>query len=98
MPDAEAPGNPLAYELAFTEAVRALETQNASLDGVRNRAGIVISAAAIVAGFLGPATLHADAWGYVAAILFVAACVGAIDVLQLASNGLVRLLGGRQAR
>ena len=82
MSDAEAPGNPLAYELAFTEAVRALGVQNASLDGVRNRAGIVISAAAIVAGFLGPPTLRADAWGYIAAILFVAACLGAIFVLQ----------------
>jgi hypothetical protein len=80
--DAEAPGNPLAYELAYTEAVRALAVQDAGLDGVRNRAGIVISAAAIVAGFLGPPTLRADAWGYVAAILFVAACLGAIFVLQ----------------
>lgn len=82
MSEAEAPGLPAAYELAFTEAVRSLEAQSASLDGVRNRAGIVISAAAIVAGFLGPAALRADGWAYFAAILFVGACIGAAVVLM----------------
>jgi len=82
MSNAEAPGVPAAYELAFTEAVRSLDAQSASLDSVRNRAGIVISAAAIVAGFLGPPALRADAWGYIAAVLFVGACLGAAVVLM----------------
>lgn len=48
-------GDPAAYELAYDEGVRALEAQAASRDGVRDRAGVLLSAGAVVAGFLAPA-------------------------------------------
>jgi len=54
---AEAPGEPAAYELAYKEATRALEQQAASLEGLRTRAGLLLSASALVAGLLAPAAL-----------------------------------------
>lgn len=53
----EAPGDPAAYELAYNEATRALQQQLASLEGLHTRAGILLSASALVAGFLAPAAL-----------------------------------------
>jgi hypothetical protein len=53
----EASGDPAAYELAYREARRALDLQVASLDGLRSRAGLVLSAAALIAGFLGPTAI-----------------------------------------
>jgi hypothetical protein len=44
-----------AYELAYKEATRAIESQMRSLESVRTRAGLLLSTAALVAGFLGPA-------------------------------------------
>jgi hypothetical protein len=57
----EAPGDPAAYELLFEEAVRGVEGQRQSLDELRYRAGILISTATLVAGFVGPTALAADA-------------------------------------
>ena len=42
-----------AYELAYQEARRALDGQESALGAFRTRAGIVLSAAAIVTSFLG---------------------------------------------
>jgi hypothetical protein len=41
------------YELAYTEAVRALAEQRASVEALRTRAGILLSAAAITSSLLG---------------------------------------------
>lgn len=42
-----------AYRLAYDESVRALAQQQSSLDSLRTRAGILVSAAAITTSFLG---------------------------------------------
>jgi hypothetical protein len=41
------------YELAYTEAVRALAEQRVSVEALRTRAGILLSAAAITSSLLG---------------------------------------------
>jgi hypothetical protein len=53
----EAPGDPEAYALLFSEAVRALSAQEASLDELRARAGTMLSAAGVISAFLGTAAL-----------------------------------------
>lgn len=53
----EGAGAPEAYALLFDEAVRNLSAQEASLDELRARAGVMLSAAGVVAAFLGSATL-----------------------------------------
>ncbi len=55
----EAPGDPAAYALLFGEAVRSLSAQEGSLDEIRGRAGVMLSAAGVVSAFLGSATLTA---------------------------------------
>ncbi len=82
----EARGDPAGYELAYQEGVRAIEAQSASLNGLRTRAGIVLSATAIVAGFLGPGLVRLDLLGQIDAVLFVIAAVGAIGVLLPIKN------------
>jgi hypothetical protein len=47
----EPPANPEAYRLAFEEGVRASESQNVGLEGLRTRAGVLMTAAAVVVGF-----------------------------------------------
>jgi hypothetical protein len=72
-----------AYELAYDEARRALEGQERALAAFRGRAGVVLSAAAIVTSFLGGQALNEHgftilAWGAIGAfaVLGVAAlCV-----------------------
>ncbi|HEX5857669.1 MAG TPA: hypothetical protein VFY91_06130, partial [Microbacterium sp.] len=49
-----------AYELAYEEARRALDGQERALGAVRTRAGVVLSAAAIVTSFLGGQALSAS--------------------------------------
>jgi hypothetical protein len=46
----EPTGDPAGYELAFTEARRALAEQADVLKETRDRVGTVVSAAAVVAG------------------------------------------------
>ena len=53
----EAPGELAAYKVVYDEAVRTIEAQRQSLDELRSRAGILIGAAALIAGFFGPAAL-----------------------------------------
>jgi hypothetical protein len=45
------------YEIAYREAVRAIEHQDAALDDLRSRAGTLLAAAAIVTSFLGGVAL-----------------------------------------
>lgn len=80
----EAPGDPAAYELAYEEATRALQAQNESLDGLRSRAGVILSAAAVVAGFLGPQALAkaGPEWiPLVAGVLLLIATIPSVFVL-----------------
>lgn len=48
----------LLYKVAYDEAVRALSEQQAVIDSLRNRAGILFSSAAITASFLGTQALR----------------------------------------
>ena len=49
-----------AYELAYAEARRALEAQERALPAFRTRAGILLSAAAVVTSFLGGQAIAAS--------------------------------------
>ncbi len=53
----EAPGEPEAYALLYAEAIRNLSAQESSLDELRGRAGVMLSAAGVVSAFLGSSTL-----------------------------------------
>jgi len=50
--------NDLLYKVAYDEAVRALSEQQELIGGFRNRAGLLLSAAAITTSFLGAQALH----------------------------------------
>ena len=61
------------YEIAYQEAVRAIEHQDAALDELRSRAGTLLAAATIVTSFLGGVALdNADptCWSWVAVAFF----------------------------
>lgn len=68
------PGQLDAYKLAYDEAVRAIEGQHSSVDEIRTRSGILLSATTIVTGFLGPNALMA---GNQSTVAWVAAWVAA---------------------
>lgn len=46
-----------AYELVYTEAIRSWTQQEASLDELRSRTGVLVAAATVAASFLGAAAL-----------------------------------------
>lgn len=77
------PGSAAAYELAYTEGVRALSEQQAVIDNFRTRAGLLLSGAAIATSFLGNAAIESGttAWTWVAISLFV--LLGAFVLLVL---------------
>lgn len=82
--DPHAPGDVDVYKVAFDEAVRAIEGQRSSVDEIRSRSGILLSAAAIVTGFLGPSALQPGSpslVSYVAAALLVATVAPIVFVL-----------------
>ncbi len=49
------------YKFVYDEAVRGIEGQREAVDEIRSRCGILLSAAAILAGFLGPDALKQGA-------------------------------------
>jgi hypothetical protein len=50
------------YKLAYDEAVRALSEQQAIVESLRSRAGVLFSAAALTTSFLGTRALHSADW------------------------------------
>jgi hypothetical protein len=74
------PGSAEAYELAFTEARRALAGQESALTAFRTRAGVIFSAAAIVTSFLGGQALAANGF---TALAWLA--IGAFAILGIAA-------------
>lgn len=73
-----------AYKVAFEESVRAIEGQRASVDEIRTRSGILLSAAAIITGFLGPSALQPGSTSlvsFVAAALLLATVAPVVFVL-----------------
>lgn len=55
------PDSALLYKVAYDEAVRALAEQQAIAESLRNRAGLLLSAAAVTTSFLGAKALEVGA-------------------------------------
>ena len=53
----------LLYKVAYDEAVRALSEQREMIDGLRSRAGLLFSAAAVTTSFLGAQALQSGGPG-----------------------------------
>lgn len=81
----EAPADPVAYQLLLDEALRSLTVQSASLDELRARAGTLLSAASLVAAFLGNAVLTSgkplNGWAWAGVVLFAVVAVLLIAIL-----------------
>jgi hypothetical protein len=72
------------YKVAYEEAVRALSEQEAVIDSLRSRAGVLFSAAAITTSFLGARTLHGAAWtpfSWLALLAFVGVATAFLAIL-----------------
>jgi hypothetical protein len=81
---APASSPPDGYALAFDEAVRGLAHLQSQFDAIRSRAGILLSAAAIVTSFLGGRALQGDgpaAWTWIAIACFAGLAAGALVIL-----------------
>lgn len=66
------------YKVAYDEAVRALSEQQAAIESLRGRAGLLLSAAAVTTSFLGAQALRSDgssfcSWLALACFVVVAA-------------------------
>lgn len=74
----------LLYKVAYDEAVRALSEQQGIIESLRTRAGVLFSAAAITASFLGASALrggNASPASWLALLCFVAVAVASLAVL-----------------
>jgi len=77
-------GKELLYKVAYDEAVRALSEQRAILDSFRTRAGMLFSAAAITASFLGAEALRGgilNLTSWLALLCFVAVAAVSLAIL-----------------
>ena len=84
----EAPGDPIACELALSEPIRAIEGQRKSLDELRARAGILLSTALIVGALLGgPASNTDSVWSVIIAAGFLVVTVGLALVILRPTGG-----------
>jgi hypothetical protein len=74
----------LLYKVAYDEAVRALSEQQATIDSFRNRAGLLLSAAAVTTSFLGAQALDGGSlslFSWLALISFVAVAAASLAIL-----------------
>jgi hypothetical protein len=72
------------YKIAYDEAVRALSEQQAAIESVRGRAGLLLSAAAVTTSFLGAQALQGDRSGlfsWLALFSFVAVSAISLGIL-----------------
>jgi hypothetical protein len=72
------------YKVAYDEAVRALAHQQAAIDNLRSRAGLMLSAGAVTTSFLGAQALQArslNAPSWLALATFVAMAGALLGVL-----------------
>lgn len=77
-------GKELLYKVAYDEAVRALSEQREMIDSFRTRAGMLFSAAAITASFLGAKALRGgnlNLASWLALLCFVAAAAVSLAIL-----------------
>lgn len=74
----------LLYRVAYDEAVRALAEQQAEIDSFRNRAGLLLSSAAITTSFLGAQSFDGDsltATSWLALLAFIGAAAISLAIL-----------------
>lgn len=74
----------LLYKVAYDEAVRALSEQQAVIDSFRNRAGLLLSAAAVTTSFLGARVLHgggSSAFSWLALAGFAGVATASLAIL-----------------
>jgi hypothetical protein len=74
----------ILYRVAYDEAVRALVEQQAEIDSFRNRAGLLLSSAALTTSFLGAQSFNGDsltATSWLALLAFVGAAATALAIL-----------------
>lgn len=74
----------LLYKVAYDEAVRALSEQQAVIESVRTRAGLVSSVAAITTSFLGAQAFQNDnpsPASWLALLCFIAVAAAALAIL-----------------
>lgn len=72
------------YKVAYDEAVRALSEQQAAIESVRTRAGLLLSAAAVTTSFLGAQALRGGSTGFcswLALLSFVAVASTSLAIL-----------------
>jgi len=72
------------YRIAYDEAVRALSQQQCTIDSLRTRAGLLLSAAAITTSFLGSQALNdggSSAATWLALVSFVGLSVATLAIL-----------------
>lgn len=72
------------YKVAYEEAVRALSEQQAAIESVRSRAGLLLSAATVTTSFLGAQALQGNDPGicvWLALSCFVAAAATSLAIL-----------------
>ena len=69
---------PSVVELSYNQAIRALDLQERGVDQLRNRAGIVLAAAAVTASFLGAQTIQHTAHLGVLEVLALVSLAGSI--------------------
>lgn len=72
------------YKVAYDEAVRALSEQEAAIESVRARAGLLLSAAAVTTSFLGSQALQDGDLGpcsWLALLCFVAVAATSLAIL-----------------
>src|SRR3954462_4992174 len=82
--DRETSGRGALYKVAHDEAVRALSEQQASIESVRGRAGLLLSAAAITTSFLGAQVLEGGSLSFpswIAVGSFAAVAVLSLTIL-----------------
>jgi hypothetical protein len=72
------------YKVAYDEAVRALSEQQAAIESLRGRAGLLLSAAAVVTSFLSAQALRGGTAGFcswLALLSFVALAATSVAIL-----------------
>jgi hypothetical protein len=74
----------LLYEVAYDEAVRALSEQQAAIDSLRTRGGLLLSTAAVTTSFLGAQALggnHSSPFPWLALMAFVGVAATTLAIL-----------------
>jgi hypothetical protein len=69
---------PSLLELSYEQAIRALDMQERGIDQLRNRAGVVLTAASVTASFLGAQTIQHTTHLGLLEILALASLAGSI--------------------